>query len=937
MADRTTYTLPASGTNEIIVQAGEALIDASIIPYMRKREIYFSAGSMRPEKTVNFFFDETNVNSYVQGANKLTLKPANNASVFVQGDLIKNDVTHAYAKVIGSANNYLYVEENIQSLRIDSSLPSNAFNTGDIVFQTSTNTRVYENNTFVAKVETCDTANAVLVVSVLSGFADTTVASNNLYVLSNTTSKSNVTGFVEGTRWTADSKIFAVATPSTKFAVIDTTEHVSGSVVKTSAANTLLLYTQSNVSSLLVGNTINITSGGGIGLSRTISAINGNELVLSAAIPASTLNSTSKYSIGAKTVDDFGTIHGIFNLPEETGIRFLTGERLFTITDASSAADQDYTTKAVSKYVASGILGTSGAVVSSVVVNARQTPTPVTPIVPTPPVTRPPNPVTPTNRRIRRGRDPVAQTFFTPESGRGIFVSSVDLFFRNKPNVVGGMFPISVSIVTTDNGYPTEVAIATSSVECKNVKISETPSTSDPATATKFTFKDPVYLNAKTEYALVVFSESPDYDIWIAELGQNIIGVNPVRRVSEQPYIGSFFRSQNASTWTPFQNEDMMFVLRKCSFVTGVESRLNFDIDTPVANAAIDAIKVNTLELNFNPTRTSYSVKGKIVSSTPVEDVAEIMVTPSELYSFGSDLKTSSKASKRRRMLVAGDKNSLNVAVRLYSEDANVSPVINTERMSVVGVENIINDAGIANKDIIIVSKGSGYIGTNDALDGANAPYYSSVRALYNDTANLGFYPLTFTSVDAGHGATAFAVANTTGANTVDSVYVISTGSGYTLAPNVTISGTATLRVAGENGKSGGNMFAKHITKIVTLADGFDAGDLRVYLDTIRPSGTDIHVYYKVKSASDPASFNDKPWQLMHKNLDLKSPDQKTAIELEFRPSLSENRLSYRENGVIYPLGGTFKYFQIKICMTTQDPTVAPVVDNLRVIATPAG
>jgi hypothetical protein len=90
-------------------------------------------------------------------------------------------------------------------------------------------------------------------------------------------------------------------------------------------------------------------------------------------------------------------------------------------------------------------------------------------------------------------------------------------------------------------------------------------------------------------------------------------------------------------------------------------------------------------------------------------------------------------------------------------------------------------------------------------------------------------------------------------------------------------------------------------------------------------------------SASDSGTFNDKSWQLMSKFLDLKSPDQKTAIELEFRPSLDTNRLSYVEGGVQYPLGGTFKYFQIKVCMTAQDPTVVPIVDNLRVIATPAG
>ena len=39
--------------------------------------------------------------------------------------------------------------------------------------------------------------------------------------------------------------------------------------------------------------------------------------------------------------------------------------------------------------------------------------------------------------------------------------------------------------------------------------------------------------------------------------------------VSQQPYMGSLFKSQNGSTWDPSQLEDLKFVLNKCAFVPG--------------------------------------------------------------------------------------------------------------------------------------------------------------------------------------------------------------------------------------------------------------------------------------------------------------------------------------------------------------------------------
>ena len=167
-------------------------------------------------------------------------------------------------------------------------------------------------------------------------------------------------------------------------------------------------------------------------------------------------------------------------------------------------------------------------------------------------------------------------------------------------------------------------------------------------------------------------------------------------------------------------------------------------------------------------------------------------------------------------------------------------------------------------------------------------------------------------------------------------------GAGYINAPTITFNVLAgdtapVIKHTGENASFGGHMFCRYVSQKVKLADGFDSGDLRVYIRAVRPVGTQVLAFYKVKSASDADSFSNKSWVQMNLVKDVTSPDQTTAVDLEFRPDLMLNQLSYVENGITYPLGGTFNEFAIKIVLMAQDPAVPPVCTNLRAIAVPAG
>jgi hypothetical protein len=88
--------------------------------------------------------------------------------------------------------------------------------------------------------------------------------------------------------------------------------------------------------------------------------------------------------------------------------------------------------------------------------------------------------------------------------------------------------------------------------------------------------------------------------------------------------------------------------------------------------------------------------------------------------------------------------------------------------------------------------------------------------------------------------------------------------------------------------KNGGNSETRYITRIVTLTDGQDAEDLRVYLTSYKPSGSNIFVYYKVLAAEDNDTMADVRWVPMELN-------EAQGFTAASRYSSSENKNDFIE------------------------------------------
>src|SRR5665213_1377360 len=371
--------------------------------------------------------------------------------------------------------------------------------------------------------------------------------------------------------------------------------------------------------------------------------------------PVSIFTSPSKigWSIGPTFfTDDEGQISGILDMPAGT---FRTGERIFRIIDDPDNDTSFATTYVDYKFDASGIQQTKEiGTVTTTGTTSVKTVTPVIVPVPTPKTPAP----GPTDKSQATGWtgngfssvDPIAQSFYIQgtENPNGIYVTSVDIFFRSKDNIL----PAIIQIRPLDNGYPSSTAIipnGIASVLAEHVNLS-----TDGSAATNFKFTTPVHL-PPGGYALVVKSDSLEYEAFTAYLGETIIG--STRIVSAQPNLGSLFQSQNGGTWDAIQMEDLTFVLYQAVFQSSGSVVLTSTLpDTSGSDVVTDKFYAHMNDVIYNSTDITYQ------HSYPGESL--------EGY------KLDNKVIPPARILFNSATQPYNLVATLTTTDTSISPVI---------------------------------------------------------------------------------------------------------------------------------------------------------------------------------------------------------------------------------------------------------------------
>ena len=159
--------------------------------------------------------------------------------------------------------------------------------------------------------------------------------------------------------------------------------------------------------------------------------------------------------------------------------------------------------------------------------------------------------------------DPLAQTFFIEAP---CIVTKVDLYFSAKDENI----PAHIAIRKNQSGVPGAYVLPFSETYVYPSTINVT---SNANVATTVTFSSPVFLDTG-EYSLTLGSDSKNYRVWVSELDS--IDTVTSKRITEQPYVGTLYQSQNAAAWTAKQAEDLKFKLYRAVFNTGSTGTISF-------------------------------------------------------------------------------------------------------------------------------------------------------------------------------------------------------------------------------------------------------------------------------------------------------------------------------------------------------------------------
>ncbi len=201
-------------------------------------------------------------------------------------------------------------------------------------------------------------------------------------------------------------------------------------------------------------------------------------------------------------------------------------------------------------------------------------------------------------RTVSRGMDPLAQTFEVSDSN-GIMVTKCDIFFNTKDS---GNVPITLQIRTTSSGVPTQEVLPFSEVTLDPSQISTSQSS---LVGTTFVFPSPVYLEPGYIYALVLVSNSNEYSVWTSTQGQqDISSANSSSSdaiiVSQQPILGSLFKPQNSSTWTPSLLDDLKFRLYRAEFTSTTGSVRFYNPNLNIGNNQTVSLRPNPISAYSN-------------------------------------------------------------------------------------------------------------------------------------------------------------------------------------------------------------------------------------------------------------------------------------------------------------------------------------------------
>ena len=415
--------------------------------------------------------------------------------------------------------------------------------------------------------------------------------------------------------------------------------------------------------------------------------------------------------------NDSGEVAGDINIPAGT---FRAGDRIVRITDHANNEISSTTTVSETLFKAKGLLQNR----EKLIISTRE------PLLRRESLGDEGIVTDTTSRQSSQSNwiNPMAQSFFVEPSTYplGMFLKDVTLYFSGKEVNL----PVTIQIRPMVNGFPSGSIILPFSEVTLNPDKIQTSTTanaqsSNTSPSTTFTFDSPVYLTPD-EYAITVISNSTEYKLYTAKFGDNSAGTT--RKISKQPFVGSFYRPQNAGTWKAMGEEFLMMKINRCNF-TGTGGANNYAKFESHANGASG----NTANVNYETFKTTLSTIQ--FSNTTTTFKYNSANTANAFVGFTEFSTEQNITLANTRMMTSSTNGMFAINCTMSTSNSHVSPVIDIDRLSVITIENDVDNAVISANDITVTTRGTGF--TNTAPNAFKAAITAPDLGSNTATANV--------------------------------------------------------------------------------------------------------------------------------------------------------------------------------------------------------
>ena len=542
----------------------------------------------------------------------------------------------------------------------------------------------------------------------------------------------------------------------------------------------------------------------------------------------------------------------------------------------------------------------------------------------------------------------LAQTFYfdagTVGNSTTAFLTKVDLFFKAKPltvNAPSGSTDPSVSVIIADckaDNTPDLQSIHVNSL--KQLRASEITVSATAATATAFTFDDPVPLLTNKRYAIIIKLDDPEYSIWQAKLNEPIVGTSTRFQGFSGSNQGALFDFGNDGNLNPKAGTQLKYKIYVAKFTANnavleiVDRKYEFLTLSSQANNFLGGEQVIQVSANDSGTVALVGGSNNIVgtstafntlfanssansylaiysNSTNLFTRKVVNVTNSTYITVDEAIPTAyTNASANYFRAVTGKVYDTDSSTgRLYLVDSNANSalyfaagnsVVGTVTQStgtigsvdVVPISSIDPELGITTPPGGNVALAYNFAYTNGSVYQVNTSYLASIDN-HKTTAITNYNALLLSrslETNSAYSTYMYGPSQKSGLVKLSMTQEGTVANGLFTSPYVYAEqldmfsgGNAINNSAADEEKVYGNAQAKHITTKISFEPGKSAEDLRVYSYAYVPAGTQLLAYAKVYNSKDPQPFNVKDWTPLqatnNTNTDISSLGSNTYFE----------------------------------------------------------